>query len=53
MPTTRSNQTAVTGSTGATRFGFAGEYTDTETGFQYLQARYYDPPPASSSVLTP
>ncbi len=24
-------------------FGFAGEYTDAETGFEYLQARYYDP----------
>jgi len=24
-------------------FGFAGEYTDRETGFQYLRARYYDP----------
>ncbi|MCP4304188.1 MAG: RHS repeat-associated core domain-containing protein [bacterium] len=29
--------------TAATRFGYAGEYTDTETGFQYLRARYYDP----------
>lgn len=26
-----------------TPFGFAGEYTDAETGFQYLRARYYDP----------
>jgi RHS repeat-associated protein len=25
------------------RFGFAGEYTDAETGFVYLRARYYDP----------
>src|SRR5579875_3344545 len=23
-------------------FGYAGQYTDPETGFQYLQARYYD-----------
>jgi len=26
-----------------TPFGYAGEYTDAETGFQYLRARYYDP----------
>jgi RHS repeat-associated protein len=26
-----------------TPFGYAGQYTDTETGFQYLRARYYDP----------
>lgn len=24
-------------------FGYAGQYTDAETGFQYLQARSYDP----------
>jgi RHS repeat-associated protein len=24
-------------------FGFAGEYTDAESGFVYLRARYYDP----------
>lgn len=30
--------------TGAsTNFQFDGEYTDAETGFQYLRARYYDP----------
>jgi RHS repeat-associated protein len=22
---------------------YAGQYTDTETGLQYLRARYYDP----------
>ncbi len=35
----------LTGSTGTktTPFGFAGAYTDSETGFQYLRARYYDP----------
>jgi RHS repeat-associated protein len=35
----------VTSSTGTwtTPFGFAGEYRDTETGFIYLRARYYDP----------
>jgi RHS repeat-associated protein len=26
-----------------TPFGFAGEYTDAETGLVYLRARYYDP----------
>lgn len=26
-----------------TPFGYAGQYTDPETGFQYLRARYYDP----------
>jgi RHS repeat-associated protein len=26
-----------------TPFGYAGEYTDSETGFLYLRARYYDP----------
>ncbi|MFN7148150.1 MAG: RHS repeat-associated core domain-containing protein [Microthrixaceae bacterium] len=31
----------VTGEIG--NFGYAGEYTDPETGFQYLRARYYDP----------
>lgn len=25
------------------RFGYAGEYTDTETGYTYLRARHYDP----------
>jgi len=30
--------------TGAsTPFGYAGHYTDAESGFQYLRARYYDP----------
>ncbi len=27
----------------ATPFGYAGEYTDDETGLQYLRARFYDP----------
>jgi RHS repeat-associated protein len=31
-------------------FGFAGQYTDAETGFQYLRARYYDP--ATAQFLT-
>lgn len=29
--------------TATTPFGFAGQYTDAESGFQYLRARYYDP----------
>jgi RHS repeat-associated protein len=29
--------------TATTPFGYAGQYTDAETGFQYLRARYYDP----------
>ena len=35
----------LTGSTGSvtTPLGFAGEYTDAETGFVYLRNRYYDP----------
>ena len=28
---------------GATPFGFAGQYTDTESGLVYMRARYYDP----------
>ena len=41
-----------TGSTGTavTPFGWAGEYRDAETGFQYLRARYYDP--ATAQFLT-
>ena len=34
--------TASTGSV-TTPLGYAGEYTDAETGFIYLRARYYDP----------
>lgn len=36
---------AVASHTGtvSTSLEFAGEFTDNETGFQYLQARYYDP----------
>jgi len=30
--------------------GYAGQYTDTETGYQYLRARYYDP--ATGQFLT-
>lgn len=42
----------VAGSTGSvtTPFGFAGEYTDADTGLVYLRARYYDP--ATGQFLT-
>jgi RHS repeat-associated protein len=33
-----------------TPFGFAGQYTDAESGLQYLRARYYDP--ATQQFLT-
>ncbi|MDQ1436911.1 MAG: hypothetical protein QOK43_540 [Acidimicrobiaceae bacterium] len=36
--------------TATTPLGFAGEYTDAETGFVYLRARYYDP--ATAQFLT-
>jgi RHS repeat-associated protein len=32
-------------------FGYDGQYTDPETGLQYLRARYYDP--TTSQFLTP
>jgi RHS repeat-associated protein len=40
---------ATTGSA-ATPMGWAGEYRDSETGFVYLRARYYDP--ATGQFLT-
>ena len=43
------NLTASTG-TVANPFGYAGQYTDTETGYQYLRNRYYDP--ATAQFLT-
>jgi RHS repeat-associated protein len=36
------NATAKTGAA-TTPLQYAGQYTDAETGFQYLRARYYDP----------
>ncbi|MCA1831305.1 MAG: RHS repeat-associated core domain-containing protein [Actinomycetota bacterium] len=35
----------LSGSTGTVTnpFGYAGQYTDSESGLQYLRARYYDP----------
>jgi RHS repeat-associated protein len=41
--------TSTSGSV-ANPFGYAGEYTDSETGFLYLRARYYDP--ATQQFLT-
>jgi RHS repeat-associated protein len=42
-------QTASTGSV-TNPFGFAGEYTDAESGLLYMRARYYDP--ATAQWLT-
>ncbi len=42
----------VTGHTGAaTALGYDGQYTDAESGLQYLRSRYYDP--ATGQFLTP
>jgi RHS repeat-associated protein len=45
----------ITGTTGSatSAFGFAGEYTDDETGFIYLRARYYDPTTAQFLTRDP
>ena len=45
------NVTAHTGS--STPFGFAGQYTDAETGLQYLRARYFDPTTAQFLTRDP
>lgn len=34
-------------------FAYAGQYTDAETGFQYLRARYYDPTTAQFLTRDP
>jgi RHS repeat-associated protein len=34
-------------------FGFAGQYTDAETGLQWLRARYYDPATAQFLTVDP
>jgi RHS repeat-associated protein len=46
---------AVTGSTGtaSTPFQYAGQYTDGESGLQYLRARYYDPQTAQFITVDP
>jgi RHS repeat-associated protein len=45
----------VTSRTGGTPtpFGYAGEYTDAETGFVYLRARHYDPATGEFLQLDP
>ena len=43
------NQTASTGNV-ANPLRYAGEYQDSESGFYYLRARYYDP--ATAQFLT-
>lgn len=48
-------QTTAPGVTGAaqTRFGFAGEYLDPDTGLYNLRARWYDPKSASFLSVDP
>lgn len=41
---------AASTGTATTPFGYAGQYTDPETGFQYDESRYYDP--ATGQFLT-
>jgi RHS repeat-associated protein len=43
---------ASTGSV-STHLGFAGQYTDAETGFSFLRARYYDPATAQFLSVDP
>ncbi|HST68755.1 MAG TPA: RHS repeat-associated core domain-containing protein [Solirubrobacterales bacterium] len=43
-------QLAAKAGTAATPLGYAGQYTDAETGLQYLRARFYDP--ATAQLLT-
>jgi RHS repeat-associated protein len=45
----------LTGSTGTatTPFGYAGQYTDSESGLQYLRARFYDPQTAQFLSVDP
>lgn len=42
-------------STGSSKplLGYAGQYTDAETGYQYLRARYYDPKTTQFLTLDP
>ncbi len=46
---------ALEGSTGETAspMGFAGQFTDAETGLQYLRARFYDPSTAQFLTIDP
>jgi RHS repeat-associated protein len=41
------------GNTPTTPFGYAGQYTDAESGLVYLRARYYDPATAEFITLDP
>ena len=45
----------LTASTGSANnpFGYAGQYTDQESGLQYLRARYYDPGTAQFITVDP
>ncbi|HEY3832885.1 MAG TPA: RHS repeat-associated core domain-containing protein [Acidimicrobiia bacterium] len=45
------NPTSHTGTTSALQY--AGQYLDTETGFYYLQARYYDPTTSQFTTRDP
>jgi RHS repeat-associated protein len=46
------NQAAHTGTIDVP-LGYTGQYTDRETGYQYLRARYYDPPTATFLTRDP
>jgi RHS repeat-associated protein len=46
------NTTSHTG-TAMTALQYGGQYTDTETGYQYLRARYYDPTTAQFLTRDP
>ena len=45
-------RTVVSG-TAVTSLGYAGQYTDAESGLQYLRARYYDPATAQFLTVDP
>ena len=47
------NTISASGSNAANPFQFAGQYTDAESGFQYLNARYYDPSTANFLTRDP
>lgn len=47
------NTISISGSNAANPFQFAGQYTDAESGFQYLHARYYDPSTANFLTRDP
>lgn len=47
------NALSISGSKVANPFQFAGQYTDAESGFQYLTTRYYDPSTANFLTRDP